>query len=88
MFFQQNNDTARKYGSRNLHNYLQTNYPTYEYQDYQHLMNNRAAKIQSLFIKNRYRTYTKPILKNRINARMIEEKKNLPKNSLTSYFVI
>jgi len=74
---------GKSYGNRN---YLLTTYPTLQHPQYQNLMNNRATKIQSLFVRNKFRTKTQPILNNRVNAKTVETFHNLPPNTLVSYF--
>lgn len=82
MFFQ-GHQIGKKYGNKE---YLQKKYPNLHYQDYQRIVHDKATKLQSLFIKNKFRTYNKPILQDRMNAKMIEKSKNLPKNVLASNF--
>lgn len=82
MFFQGNKGYGKKFGNKE---YLKTRYPNLKFKDYQNLVDNKATTIQSLFIRNKFRTYTKPILNDRINAKMVEKKKNLPTNTIVQY---
>jgi hypothetical protein len=82
MFFQ-GHHTGKKYGNKQ---YLKTTYPDLNHSELQNVVNNKATTIQSLFMRNRFRTYNKPILKDRVNAKMVEKQKQLPTNILSSFF--
>jgi hypothetical protein len=81
--FKQGHYIGKKYGNRE---YLQNNYPNLNSQNMNNFFDDKALKIQSLFINNKYKKYNKQMLNNRINAKKIEKIKNLPKNSISSYF--
>ena len=81
----QGHQIGRSYGSRN---YLFSSYPDLTHQGYQNLLNNKATKIQTLLNRNKFKSKTKPILNNRVNARTVEKFHNLPLNTLVSHFPI
>jgi hypothetical protein len=76
---------GKSYGNRN---YMVSTYPDLNHQGYVNVMNNKARKIQTLLNRNKFRTKTQPILNNRVNARTLETYRNLPPNTLVSYFPI
>jgi hypothetical protein len=76
---------GKSYGNRN---YMVSSYPNLNHQGYQDVMNNKATKIQSLFVRNKFRTKTQPTLNNRVNAKTVETFHNLPPNTLVSHFPI
>jgi hypothetical protein len=83
--FIQGRQIGKSYGNRN---YLFATYPDLGHQDYHNIIENKASKIQSLFVRNKFKKKTKPILNDRINARTIETFHNLPPNTLVSHFPI
>ena len=81
--FIQGRQVGKSYGS--IH-YLFSTYPNLGHQDYHNIMEDKATKIQSLLLHNKFRKKTKPILNDRINARTVETFYNLPPNTLVSHF--
>ena len=79
----QGHHIGRKYGNKQ---YLKTTYPDLKHSELQNIVNTKATTIQSLFMRNRFRTYNKPILNNRINSKIVEQSKNLPTNIIASFF--
>ena len=79
IFLQGRQGYGRSYGNRT---YLFTTYPNIRYKDYHNIMEDKATKIQSLFIHNKF----KKKQKDRKNAKTLEANYNLPPNSLLRYF--